>query len=62
MVRPEINKNEPQQKTCKVCGLTARNKDELDDHINHAHRQEHPSKANGEAVSAEQKIDPFFET
>ncbi len=62
MVRPDINKNEPQQKTCKVCGLTARNKDELDDHINHAHRQENPNKANGEAVSAEQKIDPFFET
>jgi hypothetical protein len=62
MGRPEINKNEPQQKTCKVCGLTARNKDELEDHINHAHRQEHANKTNGEAASAEQKIDPFFET
>ena len=62
MGRPEINKNEPQQKTCKVCGLTARNKDELDDHINHAHSQENPNKANGETASAEQKIDPFFET
>lgn len=61
MGRPEINKNEPQQKTCKVCGLTARNKDELDDHINHAHRQD-ANKTNEEAASAEQKIDPFFET
>ena len=62
MVRPEINKNEPQQKTCKVCGLTARNKDELEDHVNHAPRQEQPNNTNEEAVSAEQKIDPFFET
>jgi hypothetical protein len=22
--------------TCKVCGLTARNKEELEDHVNHA--------------------------
>jgi hypothetical protein len=25
------------QATCKVCGLTARNKEELADHIRHAH-------------------------
>jgi hypothetical protein len=27
----------PRQRTCDVCGLTARNKEELQDHINHAH-------------------------
>lgn len=27
----------PRQHTCDVCGLTARNKEELQDHINHAH-------------------------
>ena len=26
------------QATCKVCGLTARNKEELADHIHHAHQ------------------------
>jgi len=25
--------------TCKICGLTARNKEELEDHINHAHNR-----------------------
>ncbi len=60
MSRREISNGQPRQKTCSVCGLTARNKDELDDHIYHAHRQEHANDAN--KVSAEQKIDPFFET
>ncbi|MBA3977293.1 MAG: hypothetical protein H0X50_03725 [Nitrosopumilus sp.] len=60
MSRREINKEEPKQKTCSVCGLTARNKDELEDHVYHAHRQDRANNAN--AVSAEQKIDPFFET
>ena len=27
-----------QSTTCKVCGLTARNKEELQDHINSAHK------------------------
>jgi hypothetical protein len=27
----------PRQKTCDVCGLTARNKEELQDHISNAH-------------------------
>jgi hypothetical protein len=27
----------PKQKTCDVCGLTARNKEELQDHISNAH-------------------------
>jgi hypothetical protein len=27
----------PRQQTCDVCGLTARNKEELQDHINNAH-------------------------
>ncbi len=28
----------PWQQTCSVCGLTARNNEELQDHIRHAHR------------------------
>lgn len=27
----------PQQQTCDICGLTARNKEELQDHISNAH-------------------------
>ncbi len=27
----------PLQETCDICGLTARNKDELQEHINNAH-------------------------
>lgn len=27
----------PKQQTCNTCGLTARNKEELQDHINNAH-------------------------
>jgi hypothetical protein len=27
----------PKQQTCNVCGLTARNKEELEDHISNAH-------------------------
>jgi hypothetical protein len=27
----------PKQQTCDVCGLTARNKEELQDHISNAH-------------------------
>jgi hypothetical protein len=27
----------PRQQTCNVCGLTARNKEELQDHISNAH-------------------------
>ena len=27
----------PKQRTCGVCGLTARNKEELEDHISNAH-------------------------
>jgi hypothetical protein len=42
------------QATCKVCGLTARTKDELEIHIRHAHRI-----ANSDKSSSEQKIDPF---
>jgi hypothetical protein len=40
--------------TCKVCGLTARNKEELADHIRHAHESSDSNKA-----STEQKVDPF---
>jgi competence CoiA-like predicted nuclease len=42
------------QATCKVCGLTARTKDELKVHIHHAH-----GTANSDKVSSEQKVDPF---
>ncbi len=28
------------QATCKVCGLTARNETELEDHVRHAHKVE----------------------
>ncbi len=27
----------PRQQTCNICGLTARNKEELQDHISNAH-------------------------
>jgi competence CoiA-like predicted nuclease len=43
-----------EQATCKVCGLTARTKDELEVHIHHAH-----GTANSDKVSSEQKVDPF---
>jgi hypothetical protein len=29
----------PKQQTCTTCGLTARNKEELQDHINNAHTE-----------------------
>ena len=43
-----------EQATCKVCGLTARTKDELEAHVHQAH-----GNANSNEVSSEQKIDPF---
>jgi hypothetical protein len=43
-----------EQATCKVCGLTARTKDELEIHIRKAH-----GTANSDKSSSEQKIDPF---
>ena len=43
-----------EQATCKVCGLTARTKDELEAHVHQAH-----GTANSNEVSSEQKIDPF---
>jgi hypothetical protein len=43
-----------EQATCKVCGLTARTKDELEVHIHHAHGTAYLNK-----VSSDQKIDPF---
>jgi hypothetical protein len=50
---------ESEQVICKVCGLTTRNKDEMEEHINHAHKQENSSN---DEISAEQKIDPFIKT
>ena len=49
----EIGIGESAQVNCKVCGLTARNKDELEEHTNHAHKQKN-SNSNDE-ISAEQK-------
>lgn len=46
---------------CSICGLVARNKIELDEHIKHAHRQRDPNNP-GKAYSDEQKIDPFVKT
>jgi hypothetical protein len=43
-----------EQATCKICGLTARTKDELEVHIHHAH-----GSANSNKASSDQKIDPF---
>lgn len=44
------------QATCKVCGLTARTKDELQDHILHSHSNNDSNKT---STSSEQNIDPF---
>lgn len=44
------------QSTCKVCGLTARTKDELQDHIQHSHSKDDSNKTH---PSSEQNIDPF---
>ncbi|MGN6560009.1 MAG: hypothetical protein ACTHJ2_05725 [Candidatus Nitrosocosmicus sp.] len=52
--------SESEQVICKVCGLTARNKDEMEEHINHAHKQENSNS--DDEISAEQKIDPFIKT
>jgi hypothetical protein len=54
---PEI----PRGERCNICGLIARNKVELDEHIKHAHKQGDPN--NPDSVhSNEQKIDPFVKT
>lgn len=29
-----------QSATCEICGLTAPNKEELEDHVNYAHKRE----------------------
>jgi hypothetical protein len=42
-----------EQASCEICGLTARTKDEIEEHISHAHG------TNGSRVSSEQKVDPF---
>jgi hypothetical protein len=33
-----------QETTCSKCGLTARTKEELQDHINHAHNRENSTR------------------
>jgi hypothetical protein len=43
-----------EQSTCEICGLTARNKEELEDHINHAHKS-----IDSKNASSEQKVDPL---
>lgn len=52
------------QATCEICGLTARTKQELAEHINHAHRSTAGDTSDSNSYrkvysSAEQKIDPF---
>jgi hypothetical protein len=39
-----------EQASCEICGLTARTKDEIEEHISHAHG------TNGSRVSSEQKL------
>ena len=51
----------PGGETCSICGLVARNRMELDDHIKHAHRQGDPNNTD-DIYSSEQKIDPFVKT
>ena len=43
-----------EQSTCEICGLTARTKEELEDHISHAHKNIDSNNA-----SSEQNVDPF---
>lgn len=47
--------------SCSICGLTARNSIELEEHIRHAHKQKDPNNT-GYKNSEEQKIDPFIKT
>ena len=51
----------PRGERCSICGLIARNKVELDEHIKHAHRQRDSENAEN-VYSDEQKIDPFVKT
>ena len=51
----------PRGERCSICGLVARNKVELDEHIKHAHKQGDPDNP-GYVESDEQKIDPFVKT
>ncbi len=57
--REENKPNEGER--CSICGLVARNKVELDDHIKHAHEQGDPKNTENK-YSDEQKIDPFVKT
>ena len=61
MGQSRINSDESKQQTCGMCGLVARNKDELEDHVNHAHKQSQSNNPK-EEISPEQKIDPFPKT
>ena len=51
----------PSEDRCLKCGLVARNKAELDEHIKHAHKNGDPNNTN-DVYSEEQKIDPFIHT
>jgi hypothetical protein len=46
------------QESCEICGLIARNKTELDEHVKHAHKQ--GGFNSNEVNSQEQNIDPFI--
>lgn len=51
----------PDEGRCVICGLVARNKAELDEHIEHAHRGGDFNNKS-DVYSEEQKIDPFINT
>ena len=55
------HKYESDEERCSICGLVARNRVELDEHIKHAHVHRDPNNS-GMAYSDEQKIDPFVKT
>lgn len=56
-----LSNKKPSGNQCSICGLTARNDEELNDHIKHAHNPRDPDNKNN-AYSEEQKIDPFVNT
>jgi len=60
MSQDDIDNDTPGRERCTICGLIARNKTELEDHIKHAHQQTTKSDNSDGLYSEEQKIDPFI--
>lgn len=56
--KDNITTKRPSENKCDICGLTARNIGELEDHIKHAHKHGDSNNKNS-VYSEEQKIDPF---